>query len=596
MIVPVIFLALVAAIVYGIVSLTRRRHGFAEVDPGIGTVRRLYFYGVLFVALMMAASGVMEIVRFLLDDVFGGAVLSPSKNRLAIGLSLTIVGLPLWGFHWRVIQRHVKELPVETRSVVRKIYVYVVLGVAAGLFIIGLYGLLKWVFGAEPFSAWPWAAMAVWSGVWAFHWRLEAAEGQPTPETMAVRRLYVYLTAAVTLAVGAMGLAIITHNILLVAYEGLTSLPVLHPSDSGLWRESAREAVALAMAGGAAWSVHWIYFARRDFESILRQLYMYLAAMTGGAIAALIALAITLYGVLVWIFGVPDQAKAAEHFRFLPGVAASLIVGGGTLVYHWMAAKQEPRAPGLASEGAHRSYPYVLAVLGLVTLAVGIASLVTAALGVLSESGDVLVGRDLWRNTLALGITLCVLGGPLWGFYWMLVQRGLRVADAEERSRLARRVFIFAVLGVGMLAFLGSVSFITFVFLRELLDGDLRQVIPDTKVGIGIATVTAIFLPYYWMVYRADRRAMPASAGEVSPDRPKAVTALLGEGATAFLQEIEAALGYGISPLRWVDPDARVPELSRAGFQELARQIREASGPSVLLIPEGAAFRVMSHD
>ena len=591
----VVFLALVAAVVYGIVSLARRRRGFAEVDPGIGTVRRLYFYGVSFIALMMAAFGVMEIVRFVLDELFGGAVLSPSRVRLATGLSLTLVGLPLWAVHWRVAQRHSKRLPVETRSVIRKIYAYVVLGVAAGLVIASLYGLIQGVLSTEPFNGWPLAAIAVWTVVWAYHWRLEAAEGQPTVEPMAVRRLYLYLTAAVTLTVGASGLGILIHNILLEAYEGLASLPVLHPSDSGLWRESTKEAVALAIVGGAAWVAHWLYFARRDFESTLRQLYLYLFANTGGAIAVLVALAITLYGALVWTFGVPDQAMAAEHFRFLPGAAASLIVAGVILVYHWLTARQEPKPPGLASEGAHRSYPYALAVLGLGTLGVGIASLVTAALGVLAERGDALAGGDLWRNGVAFGITLCVLGGPLWGTYWASVQRELSVADADGRSRLARRVFLFAVLGVGMLALLVSVSFIIFVFLRELLDGDLGEVLPDTKVAIGISTVTAIFLPYYWLVYRADRRAMPTEEAPAERPERKEVTVLVGEGAAAFLTALETALGYSVSPLHWADPEAAIPELTEEGLQALAGRIGESTGSNVLLVPDGAGVRVLSY-
>ena len=81
---------------------------FEQVDPGIGTARRVYFYVVSFVALMMAANGVVQIVQYLLESLFGSDVLSPSQTRLAVGASLAIVGLPLWLVHWRIVQWHVR--------------------------------------------------------------------------------------------------------------------------------------------------------------------------------------------------------------------------------------------------------------------------------------------------------------------------------------------------------------------------------------------------------------------------------------------------------------------------------------------------------
>ena len=109
---------------------------------------------------------------------------------------MTVVGLPLWWLHWRLIEGHVKRLPVETRSLVRKLYVYVVLALGVGFVAEGAISALSFVVRVEEFDGRPWAAMIVWGGVWAFHWRREASEGQPTVETLALRRIYVYGVAA----------------------------------------------------------------------------------------------------------------------------------------------------------------------------------------------------------------------------------------------------------------------------------------------------------------------------------------------------------------------------------------------------------------
>lgn len=585
-----IFLGLIGAIVYGFSALSRRRRGIAESDPGIGTVRRLYFYGVSFVALMMAVNGIVQIGVFVLDALFGGDVIDPSRVRLAVGLSLTVIGLPLWAAHWRIITRHVRELPVETRSVVRKSYVYLVLGVAVGVAISAALGVLHSLFSTEASSSgYPWVALVVWAGVWLYHWQLETAEGQPTTETRTVRRLYVYLLSAATLVMLSVGVGQVIYILLREAYDSLTSVAVL--TGAGLWRDSTRDALGLAVVGGPVWAVHWLRFARPDSEPTLRHLYLFALVLLGSVGTMLVALGLIINGALVWAVGVPDEASAAAHFRFLPETLASLIVGGGILAYHRWAIAPELNRP--TTEYARGSYRYALAAVGLVTLASAISTLVHSALTVLAaDTGPTISGEDLWRNGIALGITFGMLGGPLWGYYWTGIQRRISGGDAKDQASLTRRIFIFAALGVGMLALVGSASFLMFVFFRELLDGDLSQVVPDSRVSIAIIVSTAIFVPYYWMVYRADRRAAPEKEDATRRER-KAVTVLVSPGGAVFVSELEAALGYGVSPVEWADPEASQPELS--DLDELAERISAASGANVLLVPDGTSVRVLSY-
>ena len=256
------------------------------MDPRIGTIRRLYFYVVSFVALMMAANGLVQIGRYVLDDLFGGEILSSSPTALAIGASLLLVGLPIWVFHWRMVHRSLQEFPVERRSLVRKPYMYLVLGVAVGLVIGATVGALQWLFGDRSFSGYQWTAIVVWLVVWAFHWRLESAEGQPATETRAIRRLYLYLVSLATLGMVAFGLARVVHFILTEGYDSIITESVLVPTDAGLWRLAMRESLALAMVGGVAWGVHWLYLARRDFGSVLRQVYLFFSLL-GGVVTVL---------------------------------------------------------------------------------------------------------------------------------------------------------------------------------------------------------------------------------------------------------------------------------------------------------------------
>ena len=593
---PLFSLVLFGAVVYALSTLARRGRGLEVADPGIGTVRRLYFYLVSFVALMMAANGVTLVGAFILQSVFGPDTLARSTVQLASGISLAVVGLPLWAFHWRLIGRQVRTLPVETRSVLRKMYMYLVMGVSAALAVGGSIGALEWVFGVERFRGWSWAAIVVFAGVWVFHWRVESKEGQPTPETLGVRRLYMYVTAAVMLVMTSLGAALLVHAILLQAYEAVTSAKVLQPWESGLWRGPVREALAMTIVAGTVWAGHWLYLARGDIGSTLRKLYAYGLAVFGGIVTILTAIGVAIYGTLVWVIGVPDEVFASAHFRFFPGALASLIAGAAVLGHHWLVASADSRSRDLEARSVQGSYTYVLAGIGLVALSVAVATLVATAIGVIAESGQTLVsGQDEWRNHIALAITLGVLGAPLWWFYWRSAQRRAAAEGSAERSGLARRIFTFVVLGAGMLALLGGVSSLVFIFLRELLDGDVSVVLRETKLSFGAIAPAAVFLPYQWMVYREDRKVLGSAPEQEAPAERKAVTVLVSENGAQFVQELESTLGYRVSPLRWADPEAGQLEITALELRELAQRIADAPGQNVLLVPEGTGIRVLSY-
>ena len=593
LIIPIILLAAVVAAVY--VISARRQRGIGG-DPGIGTVRRLYFYAVAFVALMMAANGVVQIVRYILESLFGGQVVHASQTQLAVGLALTIVGLPLWLAHWVIVQRHVRSLPVERGSVLRKLYVYVVLGVALGLVMFSSVKILQWIFGTGDFSGYHLGALAVWSGVWAFYWRIEGAEGQPSVETLGIRRFYIYGASLVALSMLAAGLGQAVGVLLREGYDSLASQPVLLPSESGLWRPFVRTVISLAIVGGGAWAAHWLYFARNDFGSVLRQIYLYIFAILGGMVTAVVSVAVLLFGALTWLIGAPLlEDSTAGHFRFVPGTLAALSIGIGLWAYHWWVVQKEARSSPVESRGAQRVYTYVLAGLGLGALATGIGVVVDTALAIVAEvPGRTLVGEDLWREPIALSVTLGILGVPLWGYYWRSIQRQVSSDGAEERASLVRRIFIFVVLGAGMLALLGSLSTLLFFLFKDLLGGGVsRGTLRDIRPVLDIIAAAVFFLPYYWMVYRRDRMAEPETPSLRL--RRKDVTVLVSEGGDDFVRNLEAALGYRVNTLQWADPGAAAPELAEEQHQELARHIGDVTAPSVLLIPDGAGVRVLSY-
>ena len=607
-------IALAALIIYGIIVWRRRASEHAQDDdhdPGIGIARRLYFYIVAFVSLMMASTGVVMLIEFILDSIAGFALISESNVRLAAGVSLLIVGAPLWYFHWRYIRRATAEQPAETRSILRKIYIYITLAVAGSILIYTTLDFLKWIFRVDDFSGYSPAAIVVWGAVWVFHWLIEEREGQPTPETRAIRRLYIYIASLVGLTMLSLGVGRALYFILLEGYNALASTPMLG-GDSGLWRPALREMLAVAIVGAATWARHWLYMARRDYDSALRQVYLYIFAILGGVMTTLIALGIIIHEFLTWLFGTYSAATVAQLFEFLPGGVAALAVGIALWACHWHRVRYEAGLSAGMTLSARRAYTYILAAIGTGALAAAVFMLVAAALKlVLAQFGDVVVGGDQWKRPLINIITLAILGGPVWGYYWRNIERRALDIGADERQAASRRIFIFAALGIGVIALLGSVSALLFFFLRDLLDFSVSLgTVDDMAEPIAIIAAAAAFLPYYWAVYRQDQDAAPETEAEssaspadslVRPElaegqSPRKQVTLLAAAGGAVARQLQNALGYEISVLRWADTDAFTPALTDEECAQLVQSISDAPGGYALLIPDGAALRVLSHD
>ena len=590
--VPVV---IVTGVVYGILSLKKKKRTFVELDTGIGSIKLLYFYTVTFVALMMASSGITEIAHYILDAITDTEIDGPSRIRLATGLSLTTVGVPLWAFHWNLITKQIKNNPLEKRSLIRKIYFYLVLAISLVILIGAAITVFQWIMNNRPFSGYSTASILIWAVVWIFHWRVESDEGQLTPEIVVIRRLYIYLVATITLIIASTAAGMLLAGIMSGIYDALTSIGDLARPD--FWNPSTKTLLSFILIPGTTWAGHWLYFARSDYDSILRQLYIYGISILGSIVALLLALSVMIYGVLVWVLGVPDDTSASSHFGFLPAALASVLVGSSILTHHWHVAKREEDTSFLQSRRAPRSFPYVVAMIGLIMLSVATVTTVSISIGLLVESAEkTLTGSAIWRNQIMLVFTLGLLGAPLWGYCWFHPQRQAKESELEIQNRIARRNFSLAVSGIGMVSLAACISFSLFVFLRELLDGNLSEVLPATKVSLGVIVAAGIFVPYHWMVYKRDRYILPElKARKETPHLQKSITVLANLDGADFVSRLETNMGCDINALTWVDNNASFPKLQESDIQKLAQGIREANGPNILLIPDNTTIRILSY-
>ena len=625
----------IALLIWGIAAWRQRAKRTAADGDGEqirAGARRLYFYVVSFASLMMWVNGAALVGQFVLDAVFGGDVAISSDTGLAAGASILVVGLPLWAFHWRYVQRAAGDAAgnaaAERGSLIRKVYLYAALAVSAAVASFVAVMMLRWALGAEDFDGYYIAGLLAWAPAWAYHWRVEERERQgqapDAADALAIRRLYVYAASLAGLAALAIGAGRIAYLLLLEGYNALAGVALL-AGDAGLWSDEMREMACVALVGGGVWGLHWLWMARGDYGSELRQVYLYMFAIFGGAATALSALGVMLRQTLVWIFGAATGVADPGDFDFLPGAIAGVSVGAALWAYHRDRARREAIAHYGASSGQARSsqrvYDYILAGIGTAALAVAIFTLVNTLLKLAAATaGDVIVGGDLWRAPIATAIALTALGAPIWGYYWRKIQRRALAAGGDERVSVARRIFIFAALGAGALSLLGSVSALLYALIRDALELAISaSTLADAAAPVGVIAAAAAFLPYYWAAYARDRADMPddaidadadvvaddaiadATSGDAVPDAmpatPRKEVALLAGGdAEGLARELEAALGYRVETLRWADADADTPTLSDEALALAARRVAEAAGKRVLLLPDGEGLRALSYD
>jgi len=328
------------------------------------TIRQVYIYGFSAVGLLLFALGAVAILRILLDHILPvHQVLDAFTQRrlFSVGCGQLIVGLSTWILSWRYAQSSFEvKVNFDQRSIIRKIYLYLVLFISAIFFVTYLAMLLSVLIGRlvnAPESTGnglgaTLSTIAISSLIWFFHARVLQNDLRYIPtrgQQAQVQRLYRYLMAGVGLVAFLVGLA----GVLSVLVRGLSS---------GDWVADLRQQFswfsASLFAGLPVWLLHWLQIQSLvdqpesgviERRSFVRSFYLYffLLAATISVLASLVyivsqvielwmgdrtstglvadmgqAIAYCLIGVVVWLYHGAvlrqDRAYLGVH-QVLPG-------------------------------------------------------------------------------------------------------------------------------------------------------------------------------------------------------------------------------------------------------------------------------------
>lgn len=476
-------LLVLGGIVWVIVRAVRGRDRETVRSGDEGSVRRLFVYVMLFVALITSTIGLSG----LLGRVFTAADVR-SDAGLAATLALTIVGIPVFVTLARWVWIRLAADEHERAALGWTLYLNAALLVSLIVVVGSASTFLADLIHDRGYDGELLATVIVYGAVWAAHWYAWVAAA-PTRGT----HLHLLGGSAIGLGMVAGGGAGIMTLLGEAAFNVGADVAV-----SPIGRDVATSAVVAAV-GVVVWWWHWFANALHLERTPSWLAYVLLYGVLGGVALAVGGAGRGLFLVLEWLFGDPSTTSAWIHFRQLsPAIAATLV---GLAAWRYHAAIVGPREDRERTD-VDRVYDAIVSGTALATIAASIAILVVALFR-LAQPADVATG-DAGGDVLLAAITLLVVGGPLWAFTWRRMQRHAASGPAEAASG-PRRIYLFSILGLSGAVAFGALIRLLIVLFETWLDERTGSLNEPLQWPVALLVTTGAIASYHFVVARSER-------------------------------------------------------------------------------------------
>lgn len=504
----------------------------------MNTPYRIYLYLVLAISALVAATGVIDIVEYLIDVLWPGRlIIGHSTTTLASGLARIIVAGPIWAIHWRLAHRNVIRVPQEADRFLRQAYLHVVLLVSAVAFSIAARQILSDVLEGNVASlrSDSIAGILTWAGGWVIHWKVARVTWKPGTSVKSLHRWYLYGVSAGSIALLAFGASSVVAELLRYAYESLFKGQAIFTS--GPWSGELRGGLANVLIGGGLWVWHWWRAASGDSGSRLRELYA-----TGGAAIVTASAVSTVILILVILLRpalgeVPETLAA--RWGALPRLVSDLLVAG--LVWVYLASSSPWSRVGVSSraalDGARTIDLRSWEVFGLGSIAAGAVIALTLLLSFpVQAEAALLVSSQSRLDGLAAIIATVAVGGVISYLARRIGRAG--TDDPHSSAETVTRFFHFGVATAGLLFAVGGASAAVFILLRDVLDAQLGSAtLLDARWGIAIGLVGGALTALRWRSIQALQSRAAEALAEKAESKPRIRVIRANE------REIEVASG-----------------------------------------------------
>jgi hypothetical protein len=508
------------------------------------TIRRLYFYLVTLISLELVIWGIIALGRTIVDNLPGGG----TGNLLAGGLSLVLVGVPIFLIHWRVVQRDALKDEEERGNRLRALYLY---GARIGILIPVVQNVLAIIsrlllslFGLNPNQAFIGSGQTVADNLiaivinliaWAYIERILRSDlnaNLPSSTMGEVRRLYRYVWVLYGLGLAVTGVDLILRFIFYLPQGEIGSNTIL-----------LANGLALTIVGTSVWIYTWQAVQNALSQpgeqlSMLRLTVLYLLALFS-AITSLGAAGAVLAAIIRLILGI-SQSFAT----FLESNNTSLALLIPVLVlwgYYGGQLKKDifSQPEPLRRTSLQRLYYYVLSLIGTAATFYGFWRLVSTLVNIAFNNTGL---GDVVQAEFASALAALATGLPLWLATWPnLQEEAVQFNDSGDHARrsIVRKSYLYFVLFATVVGVMGSAGALLYLVFNNLLGNPSQNFWLDFTQRLQLLILVFVWLSYHLTTLRHDGQHAQQALSERHASFP-ALVIQTGEG--TFAQEVAQAL------------------------------------------------------
>lgn len=531
------------------------------------SVRRFFQYLLLYGLMVVSATGLSGLLGRLLDR---STLVSADQTELARNLSFAVVGIPLYIAVALWTRRRFLEDSSEAKSFGWGFYATVASITSLSVAMFALHDMLTWAVRIEDYRGRSLARLIVWGAVWGMHWWINVRQ---TPA--ASSRSHHLLGSLIALGTVVVGLSeLLTGTIERVWRLGGEALLITNG-------DPILKGAVILVVGIPIWCLYWIRTYAKSRRDSLWLIYVLLIGVGGGLVIAVVSASTALYSALVWFIGEPGTSDASLHFRSVPSAAAATCVGLIVWWYHHAVLEQDERT---SRTEVRRVYEYLMAGIGLLAAAGGVALLLVALVETLTR-GVVITGGGAVNALLAAG-TLLVVGSPVWWIYWQRIQSAIQKSPTEEHASPTRRIYLFLLFGVGGIAAVITLLVGVFFLFDDIFKGNFG---PDTmrrmRYSLAVLVTTGAVAGYHWLIYRAEREQVVAGL------RGPHFVLLVGPKDPELIQAVARRTGGRVQS--WTRKD---DENGTWSVDEVLSILDTTKEESVILLADSAGLRTIPID
>ncbi len=517
------------------------------------SIRRLYFYLVAFISIEVVLWGLIGLLRSTANQTVsagGGA------ETLARALALILVGVPIFLVHWLWAQRASARDEEEKTASLRAVFLY---GILLATLIPVVQNTLSFMdraliqtTGLQPERAFSQQTLAdnviaiLMNGiVAAYFWnslRGEWATLADKQNYTDVRRLYRYIW--------------MLYGLLMTVFGAQQVIRFLFYIPGTILGELGREIVvngtALLLIGTPVWALSWRVIQDSlvdpaESGSNLRLGILYLLAL-GGVVTVLTASWTVTNTVLAGLLGSGTTLNG-----FAREVSGPLSIGiplGIVWAYYgfWLNRHIEGAGNAVKQAGMKRLYHYILSFIGLIVTFIGVATLISFTIDVVTGFGILL--SETYRNQLSSSVSSLIVGLPLWLLNWRPMQAEAlaqgELGDHARRSAL-RKFYLYLALFASVIGGMATAVGLVYRLIVAALGGFTGSDFTNNLLNLTqLLFLFAVVLVYHLSVLRRDGE----SAKDALAEKQSRYSVLIVDSGDGFADSIKGALGKLGSPMQ----------------------------------------------